>query len=456
MVNYSAFACKTIGVDHIRRNVCCQDAVAKYNDDTMSSAVVSDGHGSPQYFRSDFGAEIAVQAALDCVKAFVSKVELGEGDGELSNKISLKDLIDKRRCHDLLKGLQKSILIKWHEKVDEHYSSNPFDDDVLSSLPDKYQKRYRTGDIYGAYGATLIATVVTEKFWFGLHMGDGHCVVVNKDYTITHPIPWDENCHDEVTTSICQNDAIDNFRYYFDTEIPYAIYIGSDGVDDSYDNDEMLDSLYRGISIVFGQSFDVGVSEVDEYIKVITQKGKGDDTSIAGIIDLENISDCSEIFMKKVQLDKVREQFESSEALYERIKTQLEFETKRLEELKSKKECYDQQYSESVPEYKKISSLLGIISSKIEELEKNIQTVSQTISEQEAKILQIEGRLAEAKAKMEADSLKYREELIKYESKSEDDLHKTDDIHLDAFKEDGQEDLDISESEDNNSNSNEE
>jgi len=419
MEKYSAFALKTIGADHIRRNVCCQDAVAKYNDDTMAIAVVSDGHGSPQYFRSDVGSEVAANVAIECIKTFVDNVELNEENYGLSNKITFDDLLEEEKRHSLLKGLQKSILIKWHEGVEEHYLNNPFEAEILSTLPQKYQDRYGRGDIYGAYGATLIAVVVTEKFWFGLHMGDGKCVAVNKDCSITHPIPWDENCHDEICTSLCQNDAIENFRYYFSTDIPYAIYVGSDGVDDSYDDDEMLNALYRGISIVFGKGFDIGVAEVDEYIKVITQKGKGDDTSISGIIDVEGIVNCSETFMKQVQLDKIREQFETSETLYKRVKAQLEFETKKLDELLAKQKGYDDEYSTSKPEYEKISSLLGSISSKLEELEKNRQATSQIIGEQKMRIIDIEEKLAEAKTKMDADAAMYQAELNKTEGNSE-------------------------------------
>ena len=102
-----------------------------------------------------------------------------------------------------------------------------------------------------AYGCTLIAYVVTEKFSFGMQIGDGKCVVIDKNGTFSEPIPWDENCQMNVTTSICDSNAADEFRFFVTEEKPSAVFCGSDGIDDSYANVEEMYALYRSIIKIF-------------------------------------------------------------------------------------------------------------------------------------------------------------------------------------------------------------
>ena len=249
MKRYKSFASSTIGADHIRRNVCCQDAVCKYEDETMSVVAVADGHGSPQYFRSDKGAKYAVDAAIECIKDFVNNVTIN--DENLAESI----LTHPKNRDMVMKDLQKSILVSWHKSIEQDYLENPFSTDELENLPDKYKERYAGKDFESAYGATIIVAVVTSEFWLALQIGDGHCVIVNNEENVYHPVPEDVECYDNITTSICQKTAQDSFRYYFDTDIPIDVFLDSDGVEDSYDIDEMLYALYRGNVVVFGKDF---------------------------------------------------------------------------------------------------------------------------------------------------------------------------------------------------------
>ena len=92
-----------------------------------------------------------------------------------------------------------------------------------------------------AYRTTLIAAVQAKNFWFGLHIGDGKCVTVNPAGEYTQPIPWDEKCFLNQTTSLCDEQALHSFRYYFGkVDLPLAIFIATDGVDDTFGTDEAL------------------------------------------------------------------------------------------------------------------------------------------------------------------------------------------------------------------------
>ena len=50
----------------------------------------------------------------------------------------------------------------------------------------------------------------------GLHfiLAMGKCIAFNEDGSWHEPIPWDEKCFLNKTTSLCDSSAIDEFRYY--------------------------------------------------------------------------------------------------------------------------------------------------------------------------------------------------------------------------------------------------
>jgi hypothetical protein len=116
-------------------------------------------------------------------------------------------------------------------------------------------------------------------------------------------VPWDERCYLNVTTSICDDDAAETARVYFsfnkDKAPPLAVFLCSDGIDDNYpvqDNDKHLFKLYRTITQTFAEEGAEGFEamcgkdgkggQIKDLCESFATKGKGDDTSLAGIIDM--------------------------------------------------------------------------------------------------------------------------------------------------------------------------
>jgi len=92
-----------------------------------------------------------------------------------------------------------------------------------------------------------------------------------------------------VTTSMCDPNAINEFRHFFDTSVPVALFVGTDGVDDSFQNIEQLFSLYDKVYTNFvSVGYEEGVNQVNEFLPQLTKKGSGDDVSISGIIRIDN------------------------------------------------------------------------------------------------------------------------------------------------------------------------
>lgn len=267
------FAFSNQGYNHIKSEKLCQDSSGHYSDDSMAVVVVADGHGSDNYPRTDRGSRFAVDATITAVREFVKTVE----DSTIDISVDSDSYLEQ---------LAKNILANWHASVDADLEKYPFSEEELSKVSDKYKKRYMSGQRQDkAYGTTLIAACQTKNYWFGLQIGDGKCVCISQDGSMSEPIPWDEDCQANITTSICDSEAIEEFRYCFMNECPVATLMGTDGIDDSYASSEEMYVLYRSILAIFAEhGRETGESEIQAFLPGLSRKGSGDDVSIAGIV----------------------------------------------------------------------------------------------------------------------------------------------------------------------------
>ena len=151
-----------------------------------------------------------------------------------------------------------------------------------------------------AYGATLIGAVVTEDFWFGVQIGDGKCVAFDHAGTDTEPIPWDEQCFLNLTTSLCDSDAAGEFRFCFSRELPAAVFVGSDGIDGSFKNQRHLHNFYRVVLTSFAQEdAQQAAEELGAYLPQLSAQGSADDVSVGCILNLGHIRANDGLYAKR-------------------------------------------------------------------------------------------------------------------------------------------------------------
>ena len=322
--DFFSFSATETGYNHIKAepSKVCEDASGNYDDELMNICVVADGHGSDNYPRTDRGSKYAVQAAIERIKEFVYSVynplpENTDKNNRESAELISKILSDSYTEVHPLKGLSQSILTRWYELIGDDFQKNPFTENELKNVSDKYKSKYLSEQdqlFEKAYGCTLIAYVVTDSFSFGLQIGDGKCIVIDASGEFTEPIPWDENCQLNVTTSICDEDAGDEFRFYSSSEKPAAVFAGSDGVDDSYASEEEVYALYRSMLKIFIEHGDeVGKLEIKEYLPVLTRKGSGDDVSVALIINPNKAQGLLEVFNIQTELFNLQSKLKEKE-----------------------------------------------------------------------------------------------------------------------------------------------
>lgn len=261
-----------IGASHIKENKVCQDFAISFSESKYSVAIVCDGHGGDRYFRSHIGSKTAAEVFLKTIQ------EVFWNKGQMEKFETSSDKI--------LQQLITNLIFQWREEVGKDFKSNPFTDSEKSHLSDKEKSTLEGDGWIKAYGTTMIAVVRTIGFWFGLHIGDGKCVTVSENDEYNEPIPWDDKCFLNSTTSLCDSDASMQFRYLFSKEnLPVAIFVGTDGIDDSFSGTQGLNSFYEALlKTIKAKGIEGGLIDLEEYLPKLSEKGSGDDVSVAGII----------------------------------------------------------------------------------------------------------------------------------------------------------------------------
>lgn len=238
------------GASHADAGGKCQDASLSWTAEDMAIIIVSDGHGGERHRNSAVGAGLACQITMRHLREFCNNVGLGWLMHNPKNAI-------RRLCI--------SILAEWIYEI--------------SNMQDG-------GDII-SYGCTLIAYVQTRHFWLALQIGDGRCVVLDKAGEWSQPIPWDDRCMLNITTSLCDEDAVNEFRFaYGDAEsTPKAVFLCSDGVDGTFGSGDLLYGFYANIMKSIGDD-GIGkvIAQLPEVLYHYSRKVSKDDMSIAFVL----------------------------------------------------------------------------------------------------------------------------------------------------------------------------
>lgn len=303
---YRSFNFTSIGASHIKKGIVCQDFSMSINAADYKLAVISDGHGGADYFRSDRGSRFAAEAFCRCVeKAFGQSGASDEASDNTFLKNKARNFSDAltacrtdKETEEQMRWFVRSVVMHWNELVENDIAKDPFREEEMTDVSDKMKLRYNNGErVQSAYGATLIGVVVTENFWFGVHIGDGKCVAFSKDGEDSEPIPWDDECFLNITTSICDFNASDEFRYYFGRELPAAVFVGSDGIDDSFGNELNMHNFYRVVISSFAdESEEKATQSLSDYLPQLSAQGSADDMSVGCILNMDHIRENRGLF----------------------------------------------------------------------------------------------------------------------------------------------------------------
>ena len=335
MKNYIIDNISIRGFSHIQANKECQDNSLSWQTESYAAVIVCDGHGGEKYIRSADGSAIACEMGKRAIDEFMQSVYVKK---TLSNNY-VSDL-NSNNYDKLLSQLERSISHCWNEEVINNYTEIPLDTDKKwESLSDNDKKALEKSPVK-AYGTTFIATVITKDFCFVIKLGDGNANLILNDMTVFSPEELaDDMLQFNITTSMCNSDADVMFRHYFCNILPgdeksvAGVLLSSDGVINCFRAEEAYHSFVENVYCAYGEeSIENAKSELEGALNVFSERGSGDDLSIA-IIRGEMTEE------EKLQLKAKREQ-EAIEREKRRIeKEKAEAEQLRLEAAKAKAEA---------------------------------------------------------------------------------------------------------------------
>ena len=309
------FSCQ--GESHKASNKPCQDfSYSAVTDNGMTIAIVCDGHGGDRYFRSDIGAKFAAEVTNESVRQFVSSVNQSLFEGKpytaeeaiALDEPSSEEPIKKQKPIDIaFRQLFSSIIFQWNTKIVEHAAQTPISSWETEHVDSKYLEDLKQGiRLEKIYGCTLMVYVQMQTYWFAFHLGDGKCISFQQEPLWMEPIPWDDRCFLNKTTSICDSRAINEFRYCYqgDGHFPMAVFLGSDGLDDSFGEIENLTNFYiQVVKMLVKEGRDETIKSIEKELPQLSTIGSKDDMSIAFVYDMEALRNhLAEFIQYQIQL----------------------------------------------------------------------------------------------------------------------------------------------------------
>ena len=259
---FKGYALSVKGASHEKIGEGCQDSARIYMGDSFAVAAVSDGHGSEKHFRSAAGSEMATRIAIRSICDFCER-----NDG--------LDKIFPHNPDNTARRIAANIICGWNSEIAAHIKLLPLNDREKAIVK-------KHGGIVNEvmYGATLIVAGITDKICFGLQIGDGSfCALDGRE--MVFPMPEDTKLVGNLTTSLCDNDAIGNFRYFYREGGYSGVMLSSDGLINSFKNEgDFLKFGHRVLAAVNSGA----TSPLGEHLKTRSRAGSQDDISIAAIV----------------------------------------------------------------------------------------------------------------------------------------------------------------------------
>ncbi len=255
------------GYNHKKVGSICQDYSDSFYDGKFQIITACDGHGGNIYFRSDVGSKLA----SDSIMIVFSKYNERKIEQMILNKN-----FDK---------LKLDILCMWNILVEQHYNLNKFSEEELFNLDEEDIRRLEKNYTI-AYGSTLNAVVVTNKYLICIQVGDGGIFLLKNKKADIAFLDNDENVAN-ITQSLCGDDV---FNHLYITTYEKSKYLGAiictDGLLTPY---KTLNNFHENFILPYIENFKIinkeSIKRMDEFIeKLGNEDGVGDDVTLSSVL----------------------------------------------------------------------------------------------------------------------------------------------------------------------------
>lgn len=361
------------GDSHKATNKECQDYSRTYVDKEKGIyiAVVCDGHGGDTYFRSAVGAKEAADITVTNVLELIRE----DGKNLFANmpftQVGILDTIAEQDNLDIsMRRLFAKIYIQWRNAILEDAKRPVTQWETENVKPEHLQILQDSERIVKAYGCTLMTYAQTPDYWFAFHLGDGKCVMMDKDMQFSQPIPWDERCFLNKTTSLCDSEPVEEFRYCAegDGQFPSAIFLGSDGLDDSLGDGDKLYNFYGNIiRRIKKNGLEKVKTEIQDNLPKLSKIGSKDDMSIAFVYNEKLLDTMSKAIDDRLvdalthDMETLKRQLSEWEQKLIEIDQRIEKTKQDAKDLEHRKVAMEREYQRNKADYEKtVQSLQNI------------------------------------------------------------------------------------------------
>jgi len=282
------------GSSHLKSQLPNQDAIdwilgtlPQDHEGPPVILAVSDGHGSAKSFRSDRGSKFAVESTIKVLKDFF----LGNQAENNVNIATLKDITQNL--------LPKLISDEWIKQVQSDLHKEPIsqkEKEVLLEKSDQGALESIENNPLLVYGATLLATLVTELYIVYIQLGDGDIFTVDASGHSNRPLPKDERLIANETTSLCSPKAWNEFNIHVDwflekstKELPVLIFLSTDGYSNSFLTDDEFFKIGKDyLEIIRDKGIYNLERQLKDFLEQTSEKGSGDDITLGIIKRIES------------------------------------------------------------------------------------------------------------------------------------------------------------------------
>ena len=281
------FAQSVTGASHTMKGIVCQDSSgSRMPREDVHIAVVADGHGDPTCFRSDRGSGMAVSAALECLEKFAEHYEDMKAIQEEMDPVYGDEYIRRQ--------LTDAIVSGWSAMVRTDIAANRLTEDELDRSGDFKDIYLKGRHVERIYGSTLVAALKAKDYMVLIQQGDGRCDIMRMDGSVDQPVPKDDRCHGNVTTSMSDEIAADEIRSIILPleEDVTGCCLSTDGVENSfYEDEKILEFLVETGLKLTAETSENHSRVLVPALEEVTEKGNGDDVSLAGWFDPDKLNE---------------------------------------------------------------------------------------------------------------------------------------------------------------------
>ena len=284
MFNWIVLTESVIGASHTISKKPNQDCIRskQYTDNNFGQVTIvalADGHGSDKYCRSDIGASVAVDVAIDEIVALLK-----------FHPFSYHELSQ-------LKKLPTIFVSSWREKVQKHYHQVSLTEEELLILKNTSKEKPDKGNNFPffLYGCTLLVICITDEHTIYIQLGDGDILCLDNKEKVYHPIKSNPELMANETYSMCMVNPEKYFIIFSqkltdDLQIPELIMLASDGYKNSFVTNEDFFKVANDYCKMFDSYLSKKIQEnLSKFLSNTSMNGSGDDISI-GLIKRFNIN----------------------------------------------------------------------------------------------------------------------------------------------------------------------